>query len=126
MAVQHRHGSYRVIFRYHGKQHSFTLGEVSSEEAGAKAAHVDYLLMRLKQRLATVPQGIGIVEYVQFDGKPPSHDTAETPPAKTTLGSFATVIWRSSTGCGKPSRSCSWESSTSQSSRRDCGAWCRR
>ena len=67
--VRHRHGSYRVIFRYQGKQHSFTLGEVSSDEAANKAAQVDYLLMRLNQRLASLPAGMDIVEYVQFDGK---------------------------------------------------------
>lgn len=66
---QHRNGSYRVYFRYHGKQESFTIGEVTEEEAKAKASHVDYLLLRLKQRLTTVPPGVDIVDYVQFDGK---------------------------------------------------------
>jgi integrase len=79
--TQCRQGSYRILFRYHGKQHAFTLGEVSSEEAEGKAAQVNYLLMRLKQRLAEVPPGMGIVEYLQFDGK------RETPaPPKLTLG----------------------------------------
>lgn len=78
--IQFRHGGYRVYFRYQGKQHIFTLGEVSKDEAETKARQVDYLLMRLKQRLATLPAGIGIVEYVQFDGKQEA-----PPPAKTTL-----------------------------------------
>ncbi len=86
-ALQERHGSYRVIFRYHGKQHSFTLGEVSSDEAATKAGHVDYLLMRLKQRLATLPLGSDIVEYLQFDGNPPIVAGEQAPsPAKATLG----------------------------------------
>jgi len=85
-ALQNRHGSYRVIFRYHGKQHTFTLGEVSSEEAETKAAQVDYLLMRLKQRLAAVPTGMGIVDYLQFDGKPPAVNAEQaSPPTKLTL-----------------------------------------
>ena len=71
-AVQCRHGSYRVVFRFEGKQHSFTLGEVSSAEAQTKAAQVDYLLMRLQQRLAIVPPGTGIVDYVRLDGNPPA------------------------------------------------------
>ncbi len=73
-ALQHRNGSYRVIFRYHGKQHSFTLGDVSKVEAEKKSAFVDYLLLRLEQRLAVIPPGIGIVEYLQFDGKPKETD----------------------------------------------------
>jgi len=85
-AVQCRHGSYRVVFRYDGKQHSFTLGEVSSAEAQTKAAQVDYLLMRLRQRLATVPPGLGIVDYVQLDGNPPAKPQEPAlPPARTTL-----------------------------------------
>src|SRR5579872_6804835 len=83
-ALQHRNGSYRVIFRYHGKQESFTLGEVSKDEAEKKTASVDYLLLRLKQRLATVPPGIDIVEFLQFDGKPKETDG----PEKLSLASF--------------------------------------
>jgi len=67
--IQHRNGSYRVLFRYHGKQYAFTVGKVSNDEVEAMAAHVDYLLMRLEQRLAVVPSGMTIVDYVQFDGK---------------------------------------------------------
>jgi hypothetical protein len=50
--VQQRRGSYRVYFRYQRRQYSFTLGEVSSEEAQTKARQVEYLLMRLEKRLA--------------------------------------------------------------------------
>jgi hypothetical protein len=70
-SLQHRNGSYRVIFGYHGKQESFTLGQVSRDEAEKKAAQVDYLLLRLKQQLATLPPGLRIVEYLEFDDKPP-------------------------------------------------------
>jgi integrase len=78
-AIQCRNGSYRVLFRYSGKQHAFTLGEVSQEEAETKASQVDYLLLRLKQRLAVLPPGVEIVEYVQYDGKviPPESPAAE-------------------------------------------------
>lgn len=77
---QCRHGNFRILFRYQGKQHNFTIGEVSKIEAEAKAAQVGYLLLRLKQRLATIPAGMDIVQYVQFDGK------QESPvPAKLTL-----------------------------------------
>jgi hypothetical protein len=48
-SLQERTGTFRVIFRFHAKQHFVSIGQVSKEEAEAKAAHVDYLLMRLKQ-----------------------------------------------------------------------------
>ena len=70
-SLQERNGSYRFIFRYHGKQHFVTLGKVSPQEANAKAAQVEYLLLRLKQRLIELPPGVGIVEFVQHDGKTP-------------------------------------------------------
>jgi hypothetical protein len=70
--LQERGGSYRLNFRYHGKQHTLTLGKVSEEEARTKSAQVDYLLMRLKQRLIELPPGVDIVEFIRFDGKPPA------------------------------------------------------
>lgn len=71
-ALQYRHGSYRVLFRFTGKQHSFTLGNVEESEAAAKAKQVDYLLMRLKQRLINLPAGVDIVTFVEHDGRPPN------------------------------------------------------
>ena len=71
-AIEERSGRFRIHFRWHGKQQKLALGKVSAEEAASKAAQVDYLLMRLKQRLIELPPGIDIVEFVQFDGKPPA------------------------------------------------------
>jgi integrase len=68
-SLQERNGSYRVIFRHHGKQHFVTIGKVSRQEAEAKSAQVDYLLLRLKQRLIELPPGVDIVSFVPFDGK---------------------------------------------------------
>jgi hypothetical protein len=54
-SVQLRGGTYRVIFRFHGKQHLLMIGKVTPEEAEAKAAQVNYLLMRIKQGLLELP-----------------------------------------------------------------------
>jgi integrase len=70
-ALQERNGSYRVMFRHHGKQHTFTLGRVSEAEAKAKADQVDYLLMRLSQGLLVLPAGVDIVSFVRYDGSIP-------------------------------------------------------
>src|SRR5437868_722747 len=69
-SLQERNGSYRVLFCHHGKLHSFTIGKVENEEAENKARQVDYLLMRLKQRLLVLPEGIDIVTFIEHDGKP--------------------------------------------------------
>ena len=74
-SLQERTGTYRVIFRFHGKQHFVMIGKVSPEEAETKAAQVEYLLMRLMQGLIELPPGGGIVEFVQHDGKPPAAAT---------------------------------------------------
>ncbi len=68
-SLQQKGNGWYCQFLYHGKRHTFTVGPVSQEEAEAKASHVDYLLLRLKQRLAIIPPGVDIVDYVQFDGK---------------------------------------------------------
>lgn len=36
-SLQERNGSYRILFCYHGKLHSFTLGKVQPGEAENKA-----------------------------------------------------------------------------------------
>jgi hypothetical protein len=51
-SLQERNGSYRVLFCYHGKLHTFTIGQVET-----KGRQVDYLFMRLKQRLIVLPDG---------------------------------------------------------------------
>jgi integrase len=74
--LQERNGSYRVLFLHRGKRHTFTLGRVSREEAEAKTAQVEYLLMRLKQGLLAVPDGIDVATFVLLDGKPPAGGAA--------------------------------------------------
>jgi integrase len=70
-SLQERNGSYRVQFCHHGKLHGFTLGKVERDEAENKARQVDYLLMRLKQRLIVLPEGTDIVTFVEHDGTSP-------------------------------------------------------
>lgn len=85
--IQLRGDSYRILFMYLGKRHTFTLGAVGEDEAVAKSAQVDYLLMRVKQRLLTVPDGIDIVTFVEHDGKPPqtANGTPVNPRQSTTI-----------------------------------------
>jgi hypothetical protein len=72
-ALQERNGSFRILFRYHGKQHTFTLGEVPRDEAENKARQVDYLLTRLKQRLLLLPKGTDIVSLRSARRQPARH-----------------------------------------------------
>jgi integrase len=77
MALQCRNGSWRVIFWYAGKQHTFWVGEVEEAEARAVNAKVDYWLMRLKQKLVSLPPGCDVVTFVQHEGKPPEQAVVE-------------------------------------------------
>ncbi len=74
--LQCRSGSWRVLFWYQGKQHTFWIGEVQEHEARAVSAKVDYWLMRLKQKLVDLPPGCDVVTFVQHDGRPPHHPPA--------------------------------------------------
>ncbi len=82
-ALQNRNGSYRVFFEFQRKQRVFTIGRVGEDEATAKAAQIDYLLLRLKQNLIELPAGVGIVEFMKNDGKIPL--TTETLPDREVL-----------------------------------------
>src|SRR3954470_19600821 len=79
-SLQQRNGSYRVIFTHLGKEHFVPVGKVSAEEAEAKAAQVEYLLLRLEQRLIELPPGTDIAEFVRFDGKAPARGGESGPP----------------------------------------------
>jgi integrase len=68
-SIQNRNGSYKLTFCYHGKRHYLTLGRVTEQEAEAKSSQVDYLLLRIKQRLVQVPPGVPIEDFVQHDGQ---------------------------------------------------------
>jgi integrase len=87
-SIQERKGVYRVIFRHEGKQYFVPIGKVGEQEAQAKAAHVDYLLLRLKQGLIELPEGVGVVEFIQFDGKPPAKGVAKPVAKRATLASL--------------------------------------
>jgi integrase len=69
--LQKRNGSWRVIFRFQGKQHSMWIGEVPEKEAETVSGRVDYWLMRFKQNLVELPPGCDIVSFLEHDGKPP-------------------------------------------------------
>lgn len=66
-SLQKKGDGWYCQFLYHGKRHTFTVGKVSEDEAKAKAAQA----MRVKQQLVTVPPGIDICTFLQFDGKVP-------------------------------------------------------
>src|SRR3954471_24719260 len=88
-SLQERSGSYRFIFRFRGKQHFVTIGKVSRAEAEAKAAQVEYLLLRLKQGLIELPPGVAIVPFLQGNGKVAvAKDGSLATPASVTLGSL--------------------------------------
>ncbi len=88
MPLQRRGESYRVLFRYCRKQHSLPLGKVSEREAKAKSDQVDYLLLRLEQRLIELPPGVDIVDFVRDDGKAPAGGVTRTVTKALTLGSL--------------------------------------
>ena len=68
-SLQKRNGSYKLTFCYRNKRHYLTLGKVTDQEAEAKSSQVDYLLLRIKQKLVRVPPGVEIEDFVLNDGK---------------------------------------------------------
>src|SRR5437764_648430 len=67
---------------YQRQRHTLTVGKVDEGEAKATAARVDYILMRIRQRLLELPVGMDILTFIQHDGKPPP---AAQPELKSTL-----------------------------------------
>src|SRR5438874_13632882 len=70
-SLQKKGESWYCQFRYERQRHTLNLGKVDEEEAKATAARIDYLLMRIRQRLLTVPSSMDITKFIEHDGKPP-------------------------------------------------------
>lgn len=89
-SLQKKGDTFYCQFLYHGKRRTFTVGTVPQLEAEAKARQVEYLLMRLKQGLITIPTGCDIVSFIMHDGKPPEGQPATSNEAskKGTLSSL--------------------------------------
>lgn len=84
--LQKKGDGWYCTFRYKGRRHYFSVGQVEEIEARAVAAKVDYLMMRVKQGLLSIPAGMDVVAFVQCDGKPTEH---YQPPAPQQAASFA-------------------------------------
>ena len=85
--IQERNRSFRILFCYHGKRYSFTVGEVPLNEAELTAANVDRLLLRLAQNFLHLPPGCAIVTFVQNDGVVPEA-AGPTPAEPVTFAAF--------------------------------------
>jgi integrase len=75
-ALENRNGSWRVIFRYKGQRHVFTIGPVSAADAAVHKAATEELLRLLKRNLLDVPPGCTIEDFMFHRGKPPEVQTA--------------------------------------------------
>lgn len=78
-SLQKKGESWYCQFTFQGKRNTLTIGKVSEEEAASTAARVDYLLMRVRQRLLDVPKGMDIATFIEFDGKPPPPEPSLIP-----------------------------------------------
>ncbi len=91
-ALQERNGSFRLIFWYYGKQHAFTIGQVSAEEANNTAATVGNLLRGVEDGRIKVPPGLDVVAFLRQRLATLNRESDQTPePAprprdETTLG----------------------------------------
>ena len=85
-ALQERNGRFRVIFRHQGRQRSVNLGKVSRQEAEAKAGAIDLLLLRLKQRLIALPDGVTVEHFAMSEGRPQPPRPASKEPADGPVG----------------------------------------
>lgn len=87
-SLQKKGNGWYCQFLYHGKCHTVSIGAVEETEARAKSDQVDYLLMRLKQRLIELPPGVDIREFLQRDGQVPAPAITRDQAGELTLGEF--------------------------------------
>ncbi len=78
-AIQLRNGTYRILFRYQGKQYTYSVGQVTDLDARIALSKVENWLGRIKARLVTPPPADRIIEFIQNDGALP--ERCQPPPA---------------------------------------------
>ena len=76
-SLQKKGDSWYCQFMFQRQRHTYTVGKVEETEAKATAAKIDYILMRVRQRLLELPLGMDIIAFIEHDGNPP----AEAQPA---------------------------------------------
>src|ERR1043166_562739 len=81
-SLQKKGESWYCQFMYERRRHTLTIGPVAEQEAKTTAARVDYILMRVRQRLLQVPAGMDIITFIEHDGKAPA---APQPSRRSTL-----------------------------------------
>ncbi len=68
-AIQKKGDTYYCEFRFAGKRHHFTIGQVTQEQARGKALAVDELLKLIKRGRVQVPENVPFADFVASDGK---------------------------------------------------------
>src|SRR3954471_14045413 len=86
-SIQQKGNGWYCQFVYRGKRRTFAVGRVPRAEAEAKASQVEYLLMRLEQRLIELPAGTDIVALLRRDGASAAEELP-APKAEPTLGNL--------------------------------------
>ncbi len=82
-SLQKKGDSWHCQFLYKKQRRTWVIGAVEEIEAQATKAKVEYLLMRIKQRLIDVPSGMDIVDFLICDGKPPEQPRPSIPKEAT-------------------------------------------
>ena len=69
-SLQERNGSYRVLFCYHGKLHSFTLGKSARTKPRTRPGKSITCSCGSSNASSVLPEGTDIVTFVAHDGRP--------------------------------------------------------
>lgn len=70
-SIQKKGDAFYCQFVYLGQRHTVTVGKVSQDEAEGFRGSAELLLLRLKQKLITVPPGVSITDFILHLGKVP-------------------------------------------------------
>lgn len=93
-SLQLRNGSFRVLFRYRDRLHTFTIGEVDQAHAVGIKAQTEELLRLLKRRLIDLPAGCKIEDFLRHGGKPPPEEEVQPVPKEATFAELRDAYLR--------------------------------
>lgn len=74
-------------FYWADRRLTFSLGRVTPAQAEARATRAGEIIDLLSRGVLQLPDGVGVVDYVRFDGRPPARESVPKPVTKRlTLG----------------------------------------
>ena len=87
-SLQKKGNSWYCRFYWRDRRHTFSVGRASPAQAEARAVRAQELVDLLERGVLSLPEGVGVADFVKHDGRPPAPAGSQKVSQKATLGAL--------------------------------------